>query len=104
MEKIKVNYTQNWDCEGYHTTQNIKISKTLLNKFNIFLNDIRKPIEKKYCITSAEMYLLTYGKNIDNLNRCLHLTQLQLLYQFLIKNNIDCSRVKTDRNTMLIIA
>lgn len=102
MKKIKVNYKQNWDYEGYHTTQNIKLSKNLLDRFNIFLADCRKLIEKKHLITNAEMELLVYGKNVDNLNRCLHLTQLRLLYQFLMQNHIDCSRVKTDRNTMLI--
>ena len=103
MENIKVSYNENWDCEGYHTTQNIKLSKNLLDRFNIFLADCRKPIEKKHLITNAEMELLAYGKNIDNLNRYLHLTQLRLFYQFLMQNHIDCSRVKTDRNTMLII-
>jgi hypothetical protein len=103
MENIKVSYNKNWDCEGYCTTQNIKLSKDLLNRFNIFLADCRKPIEKKHLITNAEMELLVYGKNIENLNRCLYLTQLKLLYQFLTQNHIDCSRVKTDRNTMLIV-
>ena len=103
MENIKVSYNENWDCEGYHTTQNIKLSKNLLDKFNIFLADCRNPIKKKYLITNAEMELLAYGHNVDDLNRCLHLTQLRLLYQFLKNNNIDCNRVKTDRNTMLIV-
>lgn len=103
MENIKVSYNENWDCEGYHTTQNIKLSKNLLDSFNIFLADCRKPIEKKYLISNEEMKLLAYGKNVVNLNRCLNLTQLRLLYQFLTQNNIDCSRVKTDRNTMLIV-
>ena len=105
MENIKVSYTQNWDCEGYHTTQNIKISKNLLEKFNDFLAACRKNIdtEKKHLFTSGEMEMLVYGKNVDNLNRCLTLTQLRLLYQFFTNYGIDCSRVKTDRNTMLIV-
>ena len=103
MEDIKVSYNKNWDCEGCHTTQNIRLSENLLQRFNIFLADCRKPIEKKYLITNEEMKLLAYGKNVINLNRCLNLTQLRLLYQFLTQNNIDCSRVKTDRNTMLIV-
>ena len=103
MENIKVSYNENWDCEGYHTTQNIRLSENLLQRFNIFLADCRKPIERKRLITNAEMDLLAYGKNIENLNRCLHITQLHLLYQFLTQNHIDCRRVKTDRNTMLII-
>lgn len=105
MENIKVSYTQNWDCDGHHTTQNIKISKNLLEKFNDFLAACRKNIdtEKKHSITSEEMNMLMYGKNVVNLNRCLTLTQLRLLYQFFINYGIDCSRVKTDRNTMLIV-
>ena len=103
MENIKVSYNENWDCEGYHTTQNIRLSENLLQRFNIFLADCRKPIERKRLITNAEMDLLAYGKNIENLNKCLHITQLHLLYQFLTQNHIDCNRVKTNRNTMLII-
>ena len=103
MENIKVSYNKNSDCEGYHTTQNIRLSENLLQKFNIFLTDCRKPIERKRLITSEEMKLLAYGKNIENLNRCLHLTQLRLLDQFLTQSHIDCNRVKTNRNTMLII-
>ena len=103
MENIKVSYNKNLDCEGCHTTQNIRLSENLLQRFNIFLADCRKPIERKCLITNAEMDLLAYGKNIENLNRCLNITQLRLLYQFLTQNHIDCSRVKTNRNTMLII-
>ena len=103
MENIKVSYIENWDCEGYHTTQNIKLSENLLKRFNNFLADCRKPIEHKRIITSAEMDLLAYGKNIENINRCLTIIQLHLLYQFLIQNHIECNRIKTDRNTMLII-
>jgi hypothetical protein len=105
MENIKVSYNENWDCEGFHTTQNIKMSKGLLEKFNDFLAACRKNIdtEKKHLFTSREMEMFMYGKNVVNLNRCLTLTQLRLLYQFLINNGIDCSRVKTDRNTMLVI-
>ena len=103
MENIKVNYKENWDCEGYHTTQTITLSKELLKEFNNFLVDCRKQIEQKKLKTSVEMYLLTYGRNVENLNRCLRLTQLRLFYQFLKENNIDCSRVKTDRNTMLVV-
>ena len=103
MENIKVSYNKNWDCEGRCTTQNIRLSENLLQRFNIFLADCRKPIENKHLITSEEMKLLAYGKNVENLNKCLHLTQLRLLYQFLTQNHIDCSRVKTNRNTMLII-
>lgn len=103
LNHIIVSYNENWDCGGYHTTQNIKLSKHLLNRFNIFLTDYRKPIEKKITISNTEMELLMYGKNIDNLNRCLTLTQLRLLYQFLMENNIDCNRIKLNRNTMLIV-
>ena len=104
MENIKVSYNENWDCEGYHTTQNIKLSENMLQRFNIFLADCRKLADKKHLRTSEEMNILIYGKNVENLNRCLHLTQLRLLYQFLMQNHIDCSRVKTDRNTMLIVS
>ena len=103
MENIKVSYNKNRDCEGRRTTQNIRLSENLLQRFNIFLADCRKPIENKHLITSEEMKLLAYGKNVENLNKCLHLTQLRLLYQFLTQNHIDCNRVKTNRNTMLII-
>ena len=103
MENIKVSYNENWDCEGYHTTQNIRLSENMLQRFNIFLADCRKIVEGRRLLTNSEMELLTYGKNVENLNRCLHLTQLRLLYQFLMQNHIDCSRVKTDRNTMLVV-
>ena len=103
MGNIKVSYTENWDCEGYHTTQNIRLSKDLFKRLNYFISGRRKPIEHKKIITSAEIDLLAYGKNIENVNRCLTITQLHLLYQFLAQNHIDCSRIKTDRNTMLII-
>ncbi len=104
MENIKVSYHQNWDCEGYHTTQNIKISKGLLEKFSAFVTVCRKPIMKKHVITSAEMDLLAYGKIVDNLKKCLTHTQLMLLIYFLDAEGVDCSRIKTDRNTMLIVA
>ena len=29
MENIKVSYNENWDCEGSHTTQNIRLSENL---------------------------------------------------------------------------
>lgn len=103
MKNIKVSYNENWDCDWYHTTQNIKISKGLLDKFNLFLAEYRKPLEEKVLKTNAEMEILMYGKEIENLNRCLHLTQLRLLYYFLETNYIDCSRIKTNRNTMLIV-
>ena len=60
MENIKVSYNENWDCEGYHTTQNIKLSRNLFDRFNIFLTDCRKPIKNKHLITNAEMELLVY--------------------------------------------
>lgn len=103
MENIKVSYNENWDCEGYHTTQNIKLSKNLLEKFSAFVTVCREPIKKKHLITSVEMDLLAYGKIVDNLNRCLTHTQLLLLCYFLKNEGIDCSRVKTDRNTMLVV-
>lgn len=103
MENIKVSYIENWDCEGYHTTQNIRLSENLLKRFNCFLADCRKLVENKRLITSAEMDLLAYGKNIENVNKCLNLTQLYLLCEFLTQNHIECNRIKTDRNTMLII-
>ena len=104
MENIKVTYTQNWDCEGYHTTQNIKISKELLDKFSAFVTVCREPIKKKHLITNAEMDLLAYGKIIDNLKKCLTHTQLLLLIYFLNTEGVDCSRIKINRNTMLIVA
>ena len=103
MENIKVSYNENWDCEGYHTTQNIKVSKELFDKFNIFLESNRESIVRKNLISSDEMNLMVFGRKIDRLNKCLTLTQLRLLYQFLMENKIDCNRVKTDRNTMLIV-
>lgn len=103
MKNIRVSYNENWDCEGYHTTQTIKIPKELLDGFNKFLEECRKPIEGKYIKTNAEMSLIMFGKQINNLERCLHLTQLRLLVQYLKDNGIDCNRVKTDRNTMLVV-
>ena len=103
MEKIIVSYTENWDCEGYHTTQNIRIPKEILRDFNGHLKALREPIQKKHLISYAEGEILMYGKIIENFNRCLTLTQLRLLYQFLMENKIDCSRMKTNRNTMLIV-
>ena len=103
MEKIIVSYSESWDCEGYHTTQNVKISKSLFDRFNLFLADCRKLIEKKYLITNEEMNLLLYGHEVKNLDRCLHLTQLDLLYEFLNQNHIECKRIKRDRNTLIII-
>lgn len=103
MKEIKVAYKENWDCEGYHTTQTIKMSKELLDGFNKFLDDCRKPIEAKRIKTSEEMNLIMYGKQVDNLERCLRLTQLRLLVQYLKDNGISCNRVKTDRNTMLVV-
>ena len=103
MAKIIVSYTENWDCEGYHTTQNIKLPKEILRDFNGYLRACIEPIKKKHVITNEEMNLVMYGHPIDNLNRCLHLTQLRMLYSFLNGNNIDCSRIKTDRNTMLFV-
>ena len=103
MTKIIVSYTENWDCEGYHTTQNIKLPKEILRDFNGYLRAKREPIQKKHLISSADADILMYGKIIENLNRCLTQTQLRMLYSFLNGNNIDCSRIKTDRNTMLFV-
>lgn len=104
MENIKVNYMQNWDCNGYHTTQNVTVSENILIRFNDYLNDCRKLIQKKHLYSNEDMKILYYGTDIRrNQKECLHLTQLSLLYQFLIQNHVDCNRLKTDRNTMLII-
>lgn len=103
MEKIIVSYTENWDCEGYHTTQNIKLSKEILRDFNGHLKGIAEHIQRKRIKSYSEAEILMYGKIIENLNRCLTITQLRLLYQFLTENNIDCSRIKTNRNTMLFV-
>ena len=43
MENIKVSYIGNWDCEGYHTTQNIRLSEDLFKRLNKFAC-----IRKKY--------------------------------------------------------
>ena len=100
-EKITVSYNSNWDCEGHHTTQNIKLPKKIFNIFNDYLSAYRKTIQNNHIISSAEADILMYGKAVINLNRCLTLTQLRLLYQFLSENKIDCSRLKTNRNTMI---
>lgn len=100
---IKVSYNQNWDCRGYHTTQNIKLPKELLNQFNRYLERIRNIDKNNIIIPTERMNFLAYGRNVENLNECLNLTQLRLLRWFLIQKHIDCSRIKTDRNTMLVI-
>lgn len=104
MENIKVSYNENWDFEGYHTTQNIRMSKDLLKKFNEYITVIREPIKKKSLVTSAEMDLICFGGNVIDLGKCLTHTQLMLLYDFLRSEGIDCSRIKVDRNTMLVMA
>ena len=42
MEKIIVSYAENWDCEGYHTTQNIRLSENLLINFMNSLQQITR--------------------------------------------------------------
>lgn len=103
MEKITVSYRHNWDCEGHYTTQNIKISKELLNEFNKYLTEQRNYLQGKSVITHEEMGILTYAKEVKNLERCLTLTQLKFLWIFLMEKKIDNSRVIPNRNTMLIV-
>lgn len=78
--KYKVNYNQDWDAEGYHTTQNINILCT--------------PEELDILNSKAGEQQLTDGKQM------LKLTTIKNL-----KNSIfaDNPRVKDDRNTMLTI-
>ena len=104
MENIIVSYQKNWDSDGFCTTQNITLSEDLMLQFNQYLTEIRKPLLEKNCYSSEEMQMLCYGMDTEkNQKRCLTLTQLRLLYQFLKDQQINCSRLKTDRNTMLII-
>ena len=100
-EKISVNYLQDWDCEGYHTTQNITVSRRLLDLFASYVTTCREPILNKRIITNAEADLFMYGEIVNNLDRCLTHTQLLLLVSFLSAEGIDCTRIKTDRNTLL---
>ena len=103
MEKIIVSYTKNWDCEGYCTTQNIKLPKEILMDFNGYLRAKREPIQRKRLISNADADILMYGKPIENLSRCLTQTQLSMLLGFLYGKNIDYSRIIPCRNTMLFV-
>ena len=103
MNKIIVSYNSKHDVGGYHTTQNIKISKDMLDDFNYYLKHYLKSIEEKQDKTSWDMRILLYGKPIINLKRCLTITQLRLLYMFLKGKGFNTDRIKLDRNTMIII-
>ena len=103
MERITVSYRRSWDCEGYFTTQSVKISQSLLDKFNLFLAEQRKVLQNKRVWSCSEMDILMYAKDVTNPNRCLTLTQLEFLHLFLHLEGIDTDRLIPGRNTMLII-
>lgn len=96
MDKITVNYNHYWDEQGYYISQTIKLSKKLYNKTNNYISSYYK--------ISDDTYINLYGVPIDyNCNHCIYNTQLKLLKKYMQKNNILCDRIKTDRNTILII-
>lgn len=78
--KYKVNYNQDWDSEGYHTTQNINILCT--------------PEELDILNSKAGEQQLTDGKQM------LKLTTIKNLKDTIFADN---PRVKDDRNTMVTI-
>lgn len=105
MSAIKVSYTENWDCEGYHTTQNIKIPKEVVLQFNDYaMTCVKKAQANKGNCCYGEQQIALYVRPVKDMlekGRCLHLTELQLLYKFLQMQGYDCKRIKTNRNTML---
>lgn len=78
--KYKVNYNQDWDAEGYHTTQNINILCT--------------PEELDILNSKAGEQQLTDGKQM------LKLTTIKNLKDTIFADN---PRVKDDRNTMATV-
>lgn len=101
--KIKVNYIKKWDSQGCVVTKTIKLSKELLEEFNCTLKDLQLHLKDKRIISSDEMELLCYAKEITNFNKCLTHTQLLLLDRFLQSHDIDTKRILTDRNAMICI-
>lgn len=102
MKKLTINYQENWDCNGTHTTQNVKLSKEIIEKFNYYLADLIKPIKEKSIISNSEMDLLIFAQPLKSYNSCIGLTRLRLLKIFLDDEGYDTTRLLTDRNTMII--
>ena len=106
-EKPSVSYPSNWDDEGYHYNQTIKIGltqedlDTLNSKLTSMANEYATPNEDGvYDPTKlmASDYLkepLQFGKN--------HLKLSQLYALAKILNWAEYKRVKMDRNTILLI-
>ena len=85
-EKPSVNYLSNWDDEGYHYNQTIKIGLTQED----FVYDPTKLMASDYLKKP-----LQFGKN--------HLKLSQLYALAKILNWAEYKRVKMDRNTILLI-
>ena len=102
MKELKINYRQNWDCEGTHTTQNITLSKEIFEKFNFYLEELNNSILEQRIIESKDVEILMYATPIWNYKRCIGITRLRLLKVFLKDKGYDTTRLLTDRNTMII--
>lgn len=102
MKKLTINYQQNWDCEGTHTQQNVKLSKEIIKKFNYYLEELNNSILEQRIIESKDAEILMYATPIWNYERCIGITRLRLLKPFLKNEGYDTTRLLTDRNTMII--
>ena len=65
----KLNVKKNWNCKKTHTTQNVELSKKIVEKFNYYLKKLIKQKNKKNNNKCSEMNLLTYDTPIWNYER-----------------------------------
>ena len=91
LEKIlKVNYLSDWDKNGTHYNQNIKITFQLAKGFNWYVNKIKEEIEKKskktHITSGVDMEILTYLQKLDLKEKnYLTLTTLNYFMTYYIK-------------------
>lgn len=107
---MKVSYLKNWDKEGTFYNQTITIDKETGAKFNNFVEKVLKQDKEKTSKTHTwsneemqrEMYLkrLALGVNYT------YLTTLNYFLSFIMKEpkeNVKWRRIKTNRNTIIIV-
>ena len=106
--KMKVNYIKRWGNDGTCYRQTIKIDKTLMEQFNLYLAELKEQVKvnfaKNRCYTENDLKIqslefLRRGVNYTNL---IHLSLFLQLINVLNKNgkNIDFKRILW-RNTIM---
>ena len=98
MEKLKVSYRGEWSDNGTYYDQKVKVSKSLLKQIN---DEIRTAKEKKSHELFFNNHDFIYLDILRENKTFTTLTTARIIKHVLSKMNIDTSRFKTDRNTII---